>query len=68
MARRRSRAAYRSLANPRPKRAVVAFWHSRRPLHRAAAEFLDACARHARAFQHRKTKNTVPISQSPARR
>ncbi len=58
MARRRSVAAvsYRSLTAPRPRRAVVAFWHRRRPLHRAAAEFLAACARHARSLQERKTK------------
>jgi LysR family hydrogen peroxide-inducible transcriptional activator len=69
MARRRSRDAgvvFRSLANPRPKRAVVALWHSRRPLHRAAAEFLDSCARHALTFQGGKIKNTAPINQSPA--
>lgn len=58
MARRRSRSAagYRSLSAPRPRRAVVAFWHRRRPLHRAAAEFLAACARHANSLQDRKIK------------
>lgn len=57
MARRGARgaASYRSLTNPRPKREVVAFWHRRRPLHRAATEFLEACARHAREIQGRKT-------------
>jgi LysR family hydrogen peroxide-inducible transcriptional activator len=50
MARRQAQggARYRSLKEPRPKRAVVAFWHRRRPLHRAATEFLAACARQAR--------------------
>jgi Transcriptional regulator len=61
MARRRARggAVYRSLRKPRPQRAVVAFWHRRRPLHRAAAEFLAACAAQAgrmSEIQERKMK------------
>jgi hypothetical protein len=35
---------------------VVAFWHRRRPLHRAATEFLEACARHALEIQGKKAK------------
>jgi LysR family hydrogen peroxide-inducible transcriptional activator len=56
MARRQARggARYRSLREPRPKRSVVAFWHRRRPLHRAAAEFLAACAHQARVLQTSK--------------
>lgn len=70
MARRRSHApvSYRSLSAPRPRRAVVAFWHRRRPLHRAAEEFLAACARHARALQDRKIKYTARTRQGPARK
>lgn len=68
MARQHARgaASYRSLKEPRPARAVVAFWHRRRPLNRAATEFLAACGRHAQALQARKIKNTAPMRQSPA--
>jgi LysR family hydrogen peroxide-inducible transcriptional activator len=45
MARRRAqnRVVFRSLRKPRPEREVVAFWQKRRPLHRAAMEFLSGC-------------------------
>jgi LysR family hydrogen peroxide-inducible transcriptional activator len=32
---------YRSLRPPRPMRTIIAFWHRRRPLSRAAAAFLE---------------------------
>lgn len=46
MARKRSQArvVYRSFSAPRPERTITAFWQKRRPLNRAAVEFLEKLA------------------------
>lgn len=54
--RARAKVVFRSLTASRPERVVVAFWQKRRPMNRAASEFLETLA-----FQARKMKKTAPI-------
>jgi LysR family hydrogen peroxide-inducible transcriptional activator len=62
--RREDKPEYRSLPKPRPERTIIAMWPRRRPLGRAATEFLRACLNSRRMARSRRGEGTSALESA----